>query len=41
VLVQKRLGHKNIEVTLGVYSHLWSHDEISAVDELAAVIAGG
>jgi integrase len=41
VLVQQRLGHRNIEVTLGVYGHLWSHDEMAAVDDLAFAITGG
>jgi integrase len=41
VLIQRRLGHKDVTITLGIYGHVFNNDEIAAVDELAVAIAGG
>lgn len=40
ILVQKRLGHKTIEITLGVYGHLFDHDEQTSIDALADRLYG-
>jgi integrase len=40
ILVQKRLGHKTIEITLGVYGHLFDRDEQTSIDALADRLYG-
>jgi integrase len=40
-VVQERLGHSNIAITMDVYSHVMPAMETDAADRVAALILGG
>lgn len=39
--VQERLGHSNVAITLGIYTHVTERDHQEAADAVAALIFGG
>jgi integrase len=39
-VVQRRLGHKRIEITLGIYGHVLPSMQADAASRLAALLHG-